>query len=88
MAIRALVHILNEDPILCELDEIPDPTHQFIRVRNPTRRDGKPVAIIDSRATSIVYPWTRVTFVELFNEESTREQVVGFFREGNGRSTR
>lgn len=81
MAIRALIHVHNGDPILCELDEMPDPTHQFIRVRNPTRRDGKPLDLVDNRATSIAYPWSRITFVEFFNEESSREAVIGFFRE-------
>lgn len=85
MAIRALIHIHNEDPILCELDEMPDPSHHFIRVRNPMKRDGKPIPTIDSRATSIAYPWTRITFVEFFNEDAPREQMVGFFREGNTR---
>lgn len=81
MAIRALIHIMNSDPIYCELDEMPDPSHQFIRVRNPTKRDGKPLDNVDERVTSIAYPWNRITFVEFFNEESSREAVIGFFRE-------
>lgn len=81
MAIRALIHFANEDAILGELDEMPDPTHMFVRVRNATRKDGKPIALVDERATSIAYPWSRITFVEFFNEESARESVVGFFRE-------
>jgi hypothetical protein len=81
MAIRALIHILSEDPVLGELDEMPDPTHLFIRVRNATRKDGKPLDLVDDRATSLAYPWSRVTFVEFFNEESPRESVLGFFRE-------
>lgn len=85
MAIRALVHILNEDPVLCELDEMPDPNHQFIRIRNATKRDGKPLELVDERTTSLAYPWSRITFVEFFNEEAVRESVVGFFRENRAR---
>ena len=81
MAIRALIHIQSEDPVLCELDEMPDPAHQFLRVRNATKRDGKPLDLIDDRTTSIAYPWTRITFVEFFNEEAAREAVIGFYRE-------
>lgn len=81
MPIRALIHIVSEDPVLGELDEMPDPTHMFLRVRNATRKDGKPLELVDDRATSIAYPWSRVTFVEFFNEESARESVMGFFRE-------
>jgi hypothetical protein len=81
MAIRALIHILSEDSVLCELDEMPDPSHHFIRVRNATRRDGKPMDLVDNRTTSIAYPWSRITFVEFFNEDTAKEAVVGFFRE-------
>jgi hypothetical protein len=81
MAIRALIHIMSEDSVLCELDEMPDPTHAFLRVRNMTRKDGKKLDMIDERATSVAYPWSRITYVEFFNEESAREVVMGFFRE-------
>ncbi len=81
MAIRVLIHIMSEDAILGELDEMPDPTHTFIRIRNPMRKDGKALPLLDDRATSVAYPWSRLTFVEFFNEESARESVVGFFRE-------
>ena len=81
MAIRALIHIASEDAVLGELDEMPDPTHAYLRVRNATRKDGKPLSLVDERTTSIAYPWNRITFVEFFNEETTREAVMGFFRE-------
>ncbi|MEZ4522889.1 MAG: hypothetical protein R3A46_14810 [Thermomicrobiales bacterium] len=81
MAIRALLHFANEDAVLCELDEMPDPTHTFIRVRNASRKDGKSMELLDDRTTSIAYPWSRITYVEFFNEEAAREAVMGFFRE-------
>ncbi|HLT19634.1 MAG TPA: hypothetical protein VKZ96_09265 [Thermomicrobiales bacterium] len=81
MAIRALIHIISEDPVLGELDEMPDPTHTFLRVRNATKKDGKPLDMIDARTTSIAYPWSRITYVEFFNEDTQREVVMGFFRE-------
>ena len=81
MAIRALVHIFNEDPVLCELDAMPKPTDNFITVRNPRRRDGKQIDILAAGVTSIVYPWNRITFIEFFDEEVQREAVLGFFRE-------
>jgi hypothetical protein len=81
MTIRALVHILNEDPVLCELDAVPDPKDNFIRVRNPRKRDGKRLEMLAEGVTSIVYPWTRITFIEFFDDELQREAVVGFFRE-------
>jgi hypothetical protein len=81
--VRALVHILNDDPILCELDAMPDPTDMFVRIRNPRKRDGKAMEMMADGATSFLYPWFRITFIELFEEESQRESIVGFFRESS-----
>jgi hypothetical protein len=33
----------------------------------------------------LVYPFTRISYIELFEERSQRETVVGFFRESDGR---
>lgn len=85
MAIRALVHLLNEDSVLCELDAMPKPSDHFIAVRNPRKRDGKPIDILAPGVTSIAYPWSRITFVEFFDEEVQREAVLGFFRESERR---
>ncbi|CAN5479606.1 hypothetical protein BH23CHL2_BH23CHL2_15570 [soil metagenome] len=81
MAIRMLIHFANADAGLGESDDMPDPTHAFIRVRNVSRKDGKPLDLVDDRTTSVAYPWARITYVEFFNEENARESVVGFFRE-------
>ena len=78
---RALVHIMNDDPIMCDLESMPDPTDIFVRIRNPRKRDGKPIELLADGATSFLYPWSRITFIELFEEESQRENIVGFFRE-------
>ena len=78
---RALVHIMNDDPILCELDSLPDPTDVFVRIRNPRKRDGKALELLADGATSFLYPWFRITFIELFEDEGGRESIVGFFRE-------
>lgn len=83
---RALVHIVNDDPIMCELDSMPNPRDMFVKIRNPRTRDGKPMELLADGATSFLYPWFRITFIELFEDESQRENIVGFFREsGSGR---
>lgn len=81
MAIRVLIHFPNDDAVLGEMDDMPDPTHTYIRVRNVSRKDGKSIDLVDNRTTSIAYPWSRITYVEFFNEEAAREAVMGFFRE-------
>lgn len=78
---RALVHIMNEDPIMCDLDSMPDPSDVYVRIRNPRKRDGKSLDLLADDATSFLYPWFRITFIELFEDEGGRESIVGFFRE-------
>lgn len=81
---RALVHIVNDDPIMCDIDAMPEPTDMFVRIRNPRKRDGKLLELLADGATSFLYPWSRITFIELFEEEAQRENIVGFFRESSG----
>lgn len=83
MAIRAMIHILNEETILCEMDGLPDPKDQYVLVRNPRRRDNKPLPTIDPAATTFAFPWSRISFIELFEEISAKENIVGFFREAD-----
>ena len=83
MAMKAMIHILNEETILCEIDSIPDPKDLFVVVRNPRRRDNKAIPTIDAAATSFAFPWSRISFIEFFDDVSTKENIVGFFRESD-----
>lgn len=85
MAIKAILHVPGEEAILCEMDEMPKPTDNFLTVYNPRRKDGKRIATLEDDATSLVYPWTRIGYVEFFEERTLQENVVGFFRESDTR---
>jgi hypothetical protein len=88
MAIRAYVHIHNEETIACEIDEMPKPSDVFITLRNPRKKDGKALQFVDDAATSFIYPFTRIAFIELFEEVERRENVVGLFRESGDQRRR
>ncbi|MCP4425212.1 MAG: hypothetical protein GY803_12015 [Chloroflexi bacterium] len=75
-----IVHIANEDAIVCEVDNIPNPTDLFVHMQNPRRRDGKDVHYLDEEVTSMLVPWHRITFVQLLPSADT-EEVIGFVRE-------
>lgn len=81
MAIRVILHVHNEDPIVAEIDELPDPNHTYVMIRNPRKRDGKALNYITDGATAFIYPWTRITFVEIMDETQQSNSVVPFFRE-------
>jgi hypothetical protein len=88
MAIRALVHIHNEETIACEIDEMPKPSDSFVVLRHVRKKDGKPLQFVDDDATSFIYPFTRIAFIELFEEVERRENVVGLFRESGDQRRR
>jgi len=77
---EVIVHLLNEDPILADMEALPEPTHQSIYVTNLRRRDGRPVHYVTEGAMGFVFPMTRITFIEIMEGEKP-EDVVEFFRE-------
>lgn len=81
MPIRIIVHIHNEDPFLAEVDELPDPKDNFIVIRHPRKRDGKALTFVTDGATSFLYPWARISFLEVMDETQGHDSVLGFFRE-------
>ncbi len=75
-----LVHILNEDPILGEVNELPAPTDQTITVRNPRRRDGKDLHYLQANVTEVIWPLVRIAFIEIIPGDA-EEEIIGFVRE-------
>jgi hypothetical protein len=75
-----LIHILNEDPILGEVNELPAPTDQSITVRNPRRRDGKDLHYLQANVTEVIWPMVRIAFIEIIPGEE-EEEIIGFVRE-------
>ena len=80
MAKTIILHIMGEDPVLAELDQDPQPSDAFLRVTNMRKRDGKAVPYLASGVQAVIFPWHRVTFVEMMPSEEERSNVVDFFR--------
>jgi len=80
MVQEIIIHFTNEDPVVAEMEHLPDPTHQNILVFNPRRRDGRPLHYVTEGARAFVFPWSRISFIEVMGEEEG-EEVVEFFRE-------
>ncbi len=75
-----LIHIMNEDPILGEVNELPAPTDQIITVKNPRRRDGKDLHYLQANVTDVIWPMGRIAFIEIIPGEE-EEEIIGFVRE-------
>jgi hypothetical protein len=76
-----IIHVVGEDPIYAEVEDLPKPTDQFLEFTNPKKRDGKPIPYVTMGAKSFMYPWHRLSFVEVMTTESEREDTIEFFRE-------
>ncbi len=89
MAIQVVLHLHNEDPFMGDMDALPDPTHSYVKITNARKRDGKSIPTLTNGATAFLYPWTRITFLEIMGDiesSAPTETLMSFFREsGNGR---
>ncbi len=75
-----ILHIQGEDPVLADIDQEPDPTDSFIKVTNMRKRDGKDVGYLAGGVQAVIFPWHRITFIEIMPSEEERDKVVDFFR--------
>ena len=75
-----LIHILNEDPVLGEIENLPASTDTVITVNNPRKRDGKDLANIVQNVTTVIWPISRCAFIEVIPGED-EEQIISFVRE-------
>jgi hypothetical protein len=75
-----LIHLLNEDPVLGEVDELPQKTDNLLIVKNPRRRDGKDLSYLDASVTNVIWPISRVSFIEIMVADKD-EDIITFVRE-------
>jgi hypothetical protein len=71
---------MNEDPILGEVDRLPEPTDQIVIVTNPRLRDGKDLHYLEDEATGMMIPWHRINFVEIM-PSAELDEVVSIVRD-------
>ena len=62
---NAVLHIANEQPLLCDLFEMPDPADVALRCTNLRMLDGKRPIFIDDIRSVFVFPYLHIRFVEV-----------------------
>ena len=80
MPLTVLIHMMNEDPIVAEMEGLPDPKDQFLACENPRRRDGRDVEYVLPEVSSLLLPWHRIHCVEIMPGEE-EEEIVTFVRD-------
>ena len=71
--ITLLVHINNAEPIKIDVEDMPKPTDSAVIGKNPREKTDKDVAWIEEGVTTIMFPWWRITFIEVL--PSTEDEV-------------
>ena len=75
-----LIHISNEDPVLGEVENLPGLADQLIKVKNPRRRDGKDLHFLQNNVSEVIWPVSRVNFIEIMPSDQD-DEIIGFVRE-------
>lgn len=75
-----LVHIMNDDPVLGEMDNLPTPQDTMIIIKNPRRRDGKDLPYLEPNVSTVMWPMLRINFVEVM-PTGEEEDIISFIRE-------
>lgn len=72
--IRAILHLMNDQPLAVELLEEPTPSDIAIVCTNPRTIDGKKPVFIDFASSTFVFPMSAIRFVEVlrFGEDGSQ----------------
>lgn len=81
MSLQVILHILNSEPILGEIDELPAPTDNILTVHNPRHLDGKDINYIQEEVSTVIWPIEKINFIEIMAGEEEEEDIIGFVRE-------
>lgn len=80
MSNTVIVHIRNAEPMLAEIEDLPQLSDTIIKLSNPRQRDGKDLIFLDHNVVTVYWPWAEISFIEILPGE-TAEEVVSFIRE-------
>lgn len=77
---KVILHLTGEDPIVAEIDRDPEPGDAFLKVMNMRKRDGKDVSYLAPGVQAVIFPWHRITFLEVMPSDEERGSLIDFFR--------
>lgn len=80
MTITVVLHFLNSEPVVGELEKIPEPADNLVIVHHPRMRDGKDVSYIDDEVSTVIWPIESLTFIEILSDKD-EDKIIGFVRE-------
>jgi len=81
LAYTVIIHVVNAEPIVGEVDEMPSPKDNFILLNNPRTLDGKDLNFIHENVATVLWPFDRLNFIEFLTSKEDEEEIIGFVRE-------
>ncbi len=81
MARTVIIHLLNEDPIVADMEMLPNENSAFVSFTNPRKRDDKSVGWVTPGARSFIFPWARINFIEVMTSKEEESSVIKPFRD-------
>ena len=78
--ITIIIHILNEDPVVAEMEHLPQPDATNFIIQNPRLRDGKLLHYLDRDVTEVLWPMHRINYIEIL-PDIEEDDVITFVRE-------
>jgi hypothetical protein len=80
MPYTIILHPTGEEPIVGEIEELPETTDIIISVNSPRRLDGKELHYLSENVLTVIWPIARLNFIEVMPTKA-EEEIIGFVRE-------
>lgn len=80
MTYSVILHIQGEEPIVGEIERLPDPTDLLLTITNPRRIDGKDLHYLAENVITVIWPISKINFIEVMPTKE-EEDIIGFVRE-------
>ena len=71
---NVIVHLINELPVVADLDELPSGSDRNVRCSNIRTVDGKRPAFVHDKNSVFIFPMTMIRFLEAPNAGSEASQ--------------
>lgn len=80
MPYTVILHPTGEEPIIGEMEELPQPADITITINSPRRIDGKELHYLAESVLTVIWPIYRINFIEVLPTKA-EEEIIGFVRE-------
>jgi len=80
MPYTIIIHPTGEEPIIGEVEQLPEPTDISIVINSPRKLDGKELHYLSENVLTVIWPLHRLNFIEILPSKG-EEEIIGFVRE-------